>query len=156
MESISMPDVFEGAVSDFSLPAHVKQIALGEQHRSCPLLWGDPRLLRRVLCNLISNAVKHNGPGTHVSLDAQPDESGGQVLFSCRDDGTGIPPDILPSIFTEFSTAGDASGGSTGLGLAFCRSVVEAHNGRIWCESSPQGAQFLFTIPLEKEDYSDQ
>jgi len=156
MESISLSGLLEEAVSDFSLPAHAKQIALGKQHRNCPSAWGDPRLLRRVLCNLISNAVKHNGPETHVSLDAQMDESGRQIRFACWDDGTGIPTDILPSIFTEFTTAGDASGGSTGLGLAFCKSVVEAHNGRIWCESSPQGARFFFTIPLEEENHNGQ
>ena len=156
MESTSVPGLFEEAVSDFSLPAHAKQIALGEQHRSCPTAWGDPRLLRRALCNLISNAIRHNGPETHVSLDAQMDESGRQIRFVCWDDGAGIPLDIFPSIFTEFTTVGDASGGSTGLGLAFCRTVVEAHRGRIWCESSPQGARFLFTIPLDKENHNGQ
>ena len=114
-------------------------------------LFADPRLLRRALCNLISNAIKHNGPDTRVRLDAQVAESRTEVVFSCRDDGVGIPPEVLPSIFNEFAGTNDSSGDSTGLGLAFCKAVVEAHGGRIWCESTPHGARFFFTIPLHKE-----
>ena len=84
------------------------------------------------------------------------DESNKHVLFSCRDDGAGIPTEVLPEVFTEFTTTGNALCGSTGLGLAFCKSVVEAHGGRIWCENLPQGARFLFTIPLHKEHENDE
>jgi signal transduction histidine kinase len=152
MQPICTSELLQETVSDFSLPAHAEHIALGDNYSSCPPLVADPRLLRRVLCNLISNAIKHNGPDTQVRLDAQAVESRMEVLFSCSDDGAGIPPEVLPSIFTEFATANDASRESTGLGLAFCKAVVEAHGGRIWCESTPpQGAQFFFTIPLRKE-----
>jgi signal transduction histidine kinase len=78
-------------------------------------------------------------------------ESRTEVLFSCRDDGAGIRQDLLPSIFTEFTTTGNSSGQCTGLGLAFCKTVVEAHGGHIWCENLERGARFLFTIPLNKE-----
>lgn len=150
MKPISVAELLHDAVSDFSLPAHTERIEVGDGHTSCPALWGDPRLLRRVLCNLISNAIKHNGPGTRVSLDAKLGNCGGEAVLSCRDDGAGIPPEVLPTIFTEFATTGNALSGSTGLGLAFCRSAVEAHGGRIWCENSPQGAQFFLTIPLHE------
>jgi signal transduction histidine kinase len=90
-------------------------------------------------------------------LDAQLAESRSEILFSCCDDGAGISPEVLPSIFTEFAGAGGRSGDSSGLGLAFCKAVVEAHGGRIWCESMPeQGARFFFTIPLSKESDDDQ
>ncbi|OHB69926.1 MAG: hypothetical protein A2V70_02410 [Planctomycetes bacterium RBG_13_63_9] len=155
MTLISVPELLQEAVTDFSLPAHAEHITLGHNYPSCPSLWADPRLLRRVLCNLISNALKHNGPNTHVRLDAQVDEIPSEVLFSCCDDGMGIPPEALPAVFTEFATAGGCSGESAGLGLAFCKAVVEAHGGRIWCESThQQGARFCFTVPLHKESHN--
>lgn len=156
-ELISVSELFQEAVSDFSLPVHSERIALGDDHCNCPRLLADPRLLRRVLCNLISNAVKHNGPDTRVRLDSQVNELRTEVLFSCCDDGVGIPPEMLPTIFTEFAGTDNASGDSTGLGLAFCKAVVEAHGGRIWCESTTeQGARFFFTVPLHKEPINGQ
>ena len=156
MRPTCVAELLEEAVSDFSLPAHTERITLGDNYPSCPRLFADARLLRRVLCNLISNAIKHNGPNTQVWLDAQVAGSRMDVLFSCRDDGAGIPPEVLPSIFTEFTGTNDSPGESTGLGLAFCKAVVEAHGGRIWCESTPeQGARFFFTVPLPKEPNHD-
>jgi len=152
MQRISATEILHEAARDFSLPAHTGEIALGEQHASCPALWGDPLLLHRVVCNLIFNAIKHNSPTTDVFLDARVDKSGTKVLFSCRDNGNGVAPDILPTIFTEFVTTDDSYSKSTGLGLALCRVAVEAHGGRIWCENSPRGAAFLFTVPLHTED----
>lgn len=151
MQQISVAELLREAVRDFSLPAQAEHVALGEQHRHCPPVWANPQLVRRVLCNLISNAVVHNRPGTHVCLDAQVQPSGREVVFSCRDDGAGIPPEALPALFEEFATGGDSCDGSTGLGLAFCKAAVESHRGRIWCENLPQGTQFCFTIPLHKE-----
>ncbi len=157
MKSISVGELLQEAVNDFSLPVHSKHITRGDHYASCPPLSADPRLLRRVLCNLISNAVKHNGPDTHVRLDGRVDDARTEVLFSCCDDGAGIPPELLPTIFAEFAGTADASGDSTGLGLAFCKAVVESHGGRIWCESTHRrGARFFFTIPLHKEPNNDQ
>ena len=157
MKLISVTELLQEAVSDFSLPAHAEQVTLGDNHACCPRVLADPRLLRRVLCNLISNALKHNRPGTHVWLDAQVDKLCTEVTFSSCDDGAGVPPEVLPTIFTEFAGTNDSSGDSTGLGLAFCKAVVEAHGGRIWCESTQrQGARFYFTVPLHKEPKNDQ
>lgn len=151
MQPTCAAELLEEATSDFSLPAHVERITLGDHHTRCPPLVADARLLRRVLCNLISNAIKHNGPDTQVHLDARVAESRAEVVFSCCDDGAGIPPELLPSLFREFTTAGDLNGESTGLGLAFCKTVVEAHGGRIWCEGLKQGVRFLFAIPVHEE-----
>ncbi|HIQ22787.1 MAG TPA: HAMP domain-containing histidine kinase [Planctomycetes bacterium] len=147
--TVSATQLLEEAVEDFSLPAVGGRLTVGPKHRSCPPLEADPQLLRRVLCNLISNALRHNGPRTCVTVDAELAASGAEILFRCRDDGQGVPEERLSEIFTEFATTGDSASGATGLGLAFCRSVVEAHGGRIWCENLPRGAQFLFTIPLK-------
>lgn len=151
MQPTCVAELLEEATSDFSLPAHAERITLGDHHTRCPPLRADGRLLRRVLCNLISNAIKHNGPDTQVHLDARVAESRAEVVFSCCDDGAGIPPELLPSLFGEFTTGGDSKGESTGLGLAFCKTAVEAHGGRIWCENLKQGVRFLFAIPVHEE-----
>jgi signal transduction histidine kinase len=157
MKPVSVAELLQETVSDFSLPAHTERITLGDNYTGCPSLFADPRLLRRVLCNLISNAIKHNRPDTKVQLDAQLVESRTEVVFSCRDDGIGIPTEVLPSIFTEFAGTNDSSHDSTGLGLAFCKAVVETHGGRIWCESTTeQGTQFFFTVPLPQEPNNDR
>ncbi len=156
VQRLSVTEVLHEAVGDFSLPAHAARIGLGDRHRRCPPLCANRDLLRRVLCNLVSNAIKHNGPNTRVCVDAEVSESGREVLFSCRDDGAGIPPEVLPLLFRKFAPAKEFSHGSSGLGLAFCKAAVEAHWGRIWCENLPQGSQFCFTIPLDKEHSHDQ
>ena len=73
------------------------------------------------------------------------------VLLSVHDTGTGIPPEIQTQLFQKFVT-GRVRGRGSGLGLAFCRLVIEAHNGRIWAESTPgNGATFHFTLPLAED-----
>jgi PAS domain S-box-containing protein len=109
----------------------------------------DPDRLVQVLTNLVSNAIKFSPPGVRVWLSATA--SGPNVRFSVRDEGRGIPPEKLETIFERFSQV-DASDsrekGGTGLGLAICRTIVEAHAGRIWAESvSGQGSSFVFELP---------
>ena len=155
VEPVSVTDLLRETASDFSLPATVEGIALGDQHLCCPKIMASAQLLHRVLCNFVSNAIKHNGPGTKVWLDARVDESEGEIVFSCRDDGAGIPSEVLPSIFDEFAITADPLSGSTGLGLAFCKGAVEAHGGRIWCENLSRGALFSFAIPLQTSEVSE-
>lgn len=116
----------------------------------CPAVMGDPALIGRVLVNLIVNAVTHNGPSTTVTLAAEPAASDTEVIFTCRDDGRGIARERLTAVFADFE--GDPTGNGWGLGLAFCKATVEAHGGRIWCESTEgQGTRFRFTVPCAKE-----
>ena len=106
----------------------------------------------RVLVNLLGNAVKFTAEGGEVSVEAvrQDNDTGGEVLFSVRDNGVGITPDNVARLFREgYRVDGTAdTSHSTGLGLAFCKRMVEAHRGRIWVESDPGwGSKFLFTLP---------
>lgn len=108
--------------------------------------------IRQVLNNLISNAIKFSPSGSTVlvRLTADPKE----LTVSVRDKGPGIPPDQLNRLFTPFGkTHHKAASGdkSTGLGLAICRKMIEAHGGRIWVENLPDsGACFTFSLPLKK------
>jgi len=121
-----------------------------------PLLYADPDLLRRVLANLLSNALKHTSPGTTVVLRAastQPDS----IALSVSDNGPGIPPELRERLFAPYVHDGGAKeGGSTGLGLAFCRLAVEAHGGTIQVESSSgQGTTFIVQLPLQAAGISE-
>jgi signal transduction histidine kinase len=113
-------------------------------------LRGDLRLLRRVLGNLIGNALKHNPPGVHIRVVAEAGAEG--VHLSVRDDGVGIAKEHRELIFQKFGRArtGAPLSGSTGIGLSFCRLAVEAHGGRIWVESE-QGAGSTFHLLLPYE-----
>lgn len=108
----------------------------------------DADMIRRVLINLLENAIKYTRSGGRVTISARPQEA--QVLISVADTGPGIPASEQQHIFDKFSRIqeeGRPKG--LGLGLAFCRLAVEAHNGRIWVESQEgQGSTFHFTLPV--------
>jgi PAS domain S-box-containing protein len=114
----------------------------------------DADLLIQTLTNLISNAATFSPAGATVRVTAQ--RRGDEVLFAVSDDGRGIPPDKLESIFGRFQQV-DASDsrekGGTGLGLAICRSIVEHHGGRIWADSVPGvGSTFSLVVPSGLDD----
>jgi signal transduction histidine kinase len=111
-----------------------------------PEVDGDSRQLRRLLQNLVGNAVKFRGeapPRVEVSAGEGPED----WVVTVRDNGVGVRPDDIERIFGMFARAGgDAEG--TGIGLAVCRRVVEAHGGRIWVEQREGGGSaFRFTLP---------
>jgi signal transduction histidine kinase len=111
-----------------------------------PRVDGDPRQLRRLLQNLVGNAIKFRGEGRpHVEVSALQGSEGWVVTV--RDNGVGIDPDHTSRIFGMFARInGDTEG--TGIGLAVCRRVVEAHGGRIWVEAAEGGGSaFRFTLP---------
>ncbi|BAC88755.1 sensor histidine kinase [Gloeobacter violaceus] len=106
----------------------------------------DRQQLRRVLVNLVDNALKFTPAGGRVHLRLEPFE--GAVRVAVRDTGRGIPPEKSVLLFVRFAQAESYATG-TGLGLYLCRQVVEAHGGRIWAESEPGlGSTFYFTLPL--------
>ena len=113
-----------------------------------PLVLADRRRVVQVLVNLLTNAARHSSADSAIRVSAVRD--GVHVAVSVSDEGRGIPSDRLPHLFRKFSGA-DAgeTGGNTGLGLAICKGIVEAHGGRIRAESDGVGlgARFTFTLP---------
>lgn len=116
-----------------------------------PEVDGDARQLRRVLQNLVGNAVKFRGEAP-LRVELSAEDAGGEWLVTVRDNGAGVDPDHASRIFGMFSRVRtDADG--TGIGLAVCRRVVEAHGGRIWVEAAEGGGSaFRFTLPYEMVD----
>jgi len=113
-----------------------------------PPAWADAELIGRVLQNLVDNAVKFTPPGGLVRVAARTGESEGRpaLLVSVTDTGSGIPDEIRSRLFQKFVRGKQLERGS-GLGLAFCKLAVEAHDGRIEVESVPgRGATFAFSL----------
>jgi signal transduction histidine kinase len=113
-----------------------------------PPAWGDKGLIERVIQNLVGNAVKFTPPGGRVEIEAyaEPDIPD-KLRVSVRDTGPGIPPEIREHLFQKFVTGQQERTGS-GLGLALCRMVIEAHGERIWVSrTSESGTTFTFTLP---------
>ena len=111
-------------------------------------IYADGDKLTQVLLNLVSNAVKHSGDGSVVSVRSRRLESGG-VRFEVEDAGSGIPMGMEERVFERFAQleAGDERGG-TGLGLTIARQIVQHHGGQIWAEAGrPVGALFIAELP---------
>jgi signal transduction histidine kinase len=115
-----------------------------------PLIQGDGVQLQQVILNLILNAVQAMGAvtnGTREVLITTSQPLSNEVCLGVQDTGPGLSADTLPRLFEPFYTT---KPGGMGMGLAICRSIVEAHGGRLWatrCE--PRGALFQFTIPAD-------
>ena len=117
-----------------------------------PLVMADRRRVVQVVGNLLSNAAKHSSESSVIRISAVREDF--HVAVSVADEGRGIPSERLPYLFRKFTRLdAEDQGGDTGLGLAICKGIVEAHGGRIWAESEGpgMGARFTFTIPAVEE-----
>ncbi len=120
-----------------------------------PWVVADHRRIVQVLDNLLSNAARHSPDSSAIRVAAVREDI--HVAISIADDGVGVPAERLPHLFRKFSHLdGEDRGrghGSSGLGLAICKGIVEAHGGRIWAKSDGQGlgARFTLTLPVVEE-----
>ncbi|MDQ3809611.1 MAG: ATP-binding protein, partial [Chloroflexota bacterium] len=142
-------DLFEEAMELMRPIAEAAGVSLVLRSTTAPL-WADPDRMQQMLSNLLSNAIKFSPAGGEVVLEAR--DRGADVLISVSDQGRGIPPENLESIFERFHQV-DASDsrekGGTGLGLAICRSIVQQHEGHIWVESAVgKGSTFFVELPV--------
>jgi two-component system sensor histidine kinase/response regulator len=111
----------------------------------------DPAKMKQVIDNLLSNAVKYSPPGSTITAIVMANAGKGRCGFAVRDQGPGIPDNERDKLFKDFSRLSvQPTGGekSTGLGLAICRKIVEAHRGTIVAENLPtRGCEFRVTLP---------
>ena len=142
-------DLLEHAAIAYLPQAEERGIQLSVTAEATPAISVDPDRLGQVIGNLVGNALRHTPDGGHIELAAAL--TGAGVVLSVTDDGPGIPNDDLPHIFERFYRGDKArvDDGSSGLGLAIARSLVEAHGGQMGVENvAPGGARFTVALPL--------
>lgn len=114
----------------------------------------DATLIEQVLINLLENAALHGGNVTQISLSVR--RQGSVAVFTVQDNGKGIAPDRLPYLFDGYQSRAENrqpdKKRSMGIGLSVCKTIVEAHGGRITGENIPGGARFCVILPLESEE----
>jgi two-component system phosphate regulon sensor histidine kinase PhoR len=130
--------------------AEAKEITLKSDFApELPALKADPLLLRRVLENLLENAIKYSPGRSTVRLEVRVEDPA--IRFTVQDQGPGIAAADLPHLFEIFyrgQRKGDTQG--FGLGLATVKRIIDAHGGRVWVDTAPgRGATFCVTFPLE-------
>jgi PAS domain S-box-containing protein len=118
-----------------------------------PRVEGDRTQLQQVILNLVVNAIEAMGgidEGTREFRINTERAAAGGVLVTARDSGPGLDPENVERVFTAFYTTKPKG---MGMGLAICRSMVEAHGGRMWASANePRGAVFQFTLPLQRDE----
>jgi signal transduction histidine kinase len=119
-------------------------------------VFADIDMLKTVLRNLVSNAIKFTNNDGAINIGAE--ENSGNVTISVSDNGIGIAHDELKKLFdiSEVLTTKDTEGETgTGLGLLLCKEFVEKHQGKIWVDSEVgKGSDFRFTLPISVEQAS--
>jgi signal transduction histidine kinase len=149
MADLRLADVISSAVATLRERATSRGVALDVQVGADCLLRGDAEKLRRVLINLISNALDAlEGAGVQkprIAVTAGENLAGTECWVKVRDNGPGIAPESLSKIFSPFYTSKERG---TGLGLAISKKLVDAHGGSIEAQSTPgAGAEFTIAIP---------
>ncbi len=138
------------------LNAGERERVIFEGCRDIPRVKGDAVRIKRILNNLISNALKYSPKDRPVTVSAAPTEDE-EVLVAVHDRGIGIPGHQKRDLFKLFGRldTGRAYADGTGLGLVVCQRLCEAMGGRIWVESEEgSGSSFFFTLPAAHEDQS--
>lgn len=143
-------DLIDTAVKDVSPAAAGRRQTIEVRvEASLPDIWVDADMIRRVLINLLENAIKYSKTGKKIEVGARKDPDA--IQFWVQDQGPGVPQADQKRIFEKFARikAGGHRPTGLGIGLAFCRMAVQAHGGTIWIESEEgHGAKLSFTLPI--------
>lgn len=153
-QEIGPRDLLQRVANRFAPQAALKKIELTVESEGtlAPLKIDEPRMMQ-VLDNLVSNALHHTPEGGKVRLTAE--QVGNTIRLQVSDTGEGIAPEDLDRVFERFyrgDKARPTEEGSSGLGLAIAKALVEAHGGRIWVESTVgAGTTFFVEVPLQAD-----
>ena len=148
IEQMDMAAVIRNALDLFQAIAEDKGVTLDADIPEHCILYGDIRMIQRLVANLLDNAIKYTPSSGRVSLSLACGD-GQMATFSVADSGVGISARDLPHIFERFYRCDQSrSEAGTGLGLSLARTIAEAHGGRIDVESTPgQGSVFTVRLP---------
>jgi len=154
LEPVNVPRLLEDVMLNLAPVAEAKGITLGStincQPETVAHISADVSALQEVFSNLLENAVKHNGAGTEVS--AEVNQLDRYLLVCIKDTGKGIPAEVISRIFERGSSSYRPQiAQGTGMGLYFCKLLVELHGGRIEARSvEGEGTQFNILLPLRR------
>jgi signal transduction histidine kinase len=149
MKECSLSEVINSCLNEMRGLAAQKNIDLkAELPEILPEVYGSGPRLRQVITNLVNNAINYTQEG---GVLIKVTEEAMDIKVEVTDTGMGIPSGDLTNIFTDFFRASNVKTKGTGLGLSISKRIVEAHGGKIWCESpcreSNKGTRFTFTLP---------
>lgn len=157
--NVNVTELGQSVFAEMALFAQRRQVTLALQVDSKKLMvWADAELMRRVLVNLLGNAIKFSPANSAVTLRVRP-EGKNRLVFNVIDQGPGIPPQWRTKVFDKFIQIEARESGSSlagsGIGLNFCQLAVQAQGGKIWVEGneeSGRGSTFSFTLPAAAEE----
>jgi PAS domain S-box-containing protein len=150
LEPVNLSQLLKTQVSEYAYIAHKKNITLAERLSSKMLTCNcDAAKISQVVSNFIDNAIKYSEPDTIIEVIGEQQNE--KIWVGVKDEGPGIKVDEVQYLFKNFGKASSRPTGgekSTGLGLAICKKIIEAHRGEIGVESNPDcGATFWFSLP---------
>jgi signal transduction histidine kinase/ABC-type multidrug transport system ATPase subunit len=140
-----LPLVLEAAIA--CLPPDQAAVVSMGCDPELPAVWADHDRLEQVFVNLLSNAVRHNPPGTQVTVAASANAAPATVMISVADDGTGIPGGLAAALDSTRRRRDPSAG--AGLGLSIAKAIVEAHGGRIELLRQIKGSRFEICLPVD-------
>ena len=157
--TVNLDQYFTDCISELSLDLEVKNIDLGyfnyASHETKVVI--DPEQIKRVINNIIGNAVKYMDKRRGI-INIRIHEETQQVIIEIEDNGKGIAEKDLPYIFDRFyrtDASRNSSTGGTGLGLAIAKKIIEEHNGNIWAKSKENMGTIIY-LCLKKEMESNE
>jgi signal transduction histidine kinase len=147
LKEVSLAGLVDSCVRGLEAEAGRRNVRLETRVDGAPPVRCAPDKVERVLLNLLTNALRHTPADGSIAVLVEP--ASDHVRVSVEDSGDGIAPEALRRVFDRFWRADPArAAGSSGLGLAIARGLIEAHGGRIWAENRPSGgARVSFTLP---------
>jgi signal transduction histidine kinase len=150
---LNLNEIFKEEFKMLDEMAGRKYIKLNSRFTDDLTIVADKNMIKTILRNLISNAIKFTNKNGKVEVTATSDNK--QVMISVSDSGIGMTKETMAKLFridSNLSTHGTENEKGTGLGLILCKEFVEKHGGKIWVESeSGKGSIFRFTLPMNKK-----
>jgi signal transduction histidine kinase len=152
-QNLDLKDLCNNILEFLMMNAASKNIEITLSIRNKLFVYGDVDMLKTILRNLISNAIKYSDQGGLIEISAE--ENPDNIIVSVSDNGIGVAPDKMKKLFDisqkQTSSPGTANETGTGFGLLLCKEFVEKHGGKIWVESKyGKGSDFKFNLPLRK------
>lgn len=152
-KKINLKAISEDCIDLLTPIADKKHVKITSHIKTSVVAFADNEMVKLVIRNLMSNAIKFTTTGNNIILEAIPDED--KVTISVADNGTGISNENQDKLFKldNFSTIGTSNESGIGLGLLLCKDFVEKNGGEIWFESElEKGSTFYFTLPTKEKD----